>query len=434
MPSQPDSHSSKTRRCWRIITLGIFLLFAVFTLLLVIHIFVLPIVAWLFPALEPLFYELAVFGVYRETKYVTFNVTAPRGNMVRWNDACGDGLVFFAPFGLSVQQSRPLILDSRGELVWAGDSFDAVTNFNAQVYRNEIYLTFWAGNKHGGEGSGAAYMLDSSYKLFKKINAVGQGLRTDIHEFSISNDGQALISTINETTVDMKPRGALYPKHGWIEDSVFQAIDIDTGRLAFQWRSSDHFGPEDSLFWNPIGGFIRSIPYDFFHLNSVQKDRKGNYLISSRHLQRLLYVDGRNGSIIWTLGGRDGANDFADMSNGLATDFLWQHHARWHSEEGGILTLMDNGAAGPLNHDAPYSKALMLKVNQQNRSVEHLHSYTSLGKTRSRSQGSVEVLPNGNVFVGWGPIAAWSEYDVDGELLCEYVSVLTAALLMQNLN
>lgn len=172
-------------------------------------------------------------------------------------------------------------------------------------------------------------------------------------------------------------------------------------------------------FWNPIGGYIRSAPYDFFHLNSVQKDSRGNCLVSARHLHRLLCIDGRTGETLWMLGGAHVANELTDLSGGSATSFLCQHHARWQSEEEGIVTLMDNGRT-KLQRGAAFSKALMLRVNHDNRTIELLHTYRSLDHVQSPSQGSVQEVPNGNVLVGWGPMAAWSEYRSDGELLCEF--------------
>ena len=60
------------------------------------------------------------------------------------------------------------------------------------------------------------------------------------------------------------------------------------------------------------------------HLNSVDKDEAGNFLISSRHTHAVYYVSGADGSTIWTMGGMN--SSFA-MGNG--TNFSWQHDASW---------------------------------------------------------------------------------------------------------
>ena len=46
-----------------------------------------------------------------------------------------------------------------------------------------------------------------------------------------------------------------------------------------------------------------------------------------------------------------------------------------------------------------------------------VRAYTSPDKLVSTSQGSMQVLPNGNVFIGWGSEPFFSEFSNDGELL-----------------
>lgn len=411
-------------RVFRFLALTVLAVGSVFLGLFLIFNVVLPILAWLLPGYESLWYEAGAYGFYRTGHYVTLpaNVTVPKGQWATWDAACDDGgLVMIAPFGPKVDHPGPIILDARGELVWASAErfFKTTTNVNVQTYNGIPYLTFWAGDKHGGEGSGTAYMLDSQYRVHRTVKAVGTGLRTDLHDFSITKDGTALISTINDTRADLRALGSFRGKNAPIEDSVLQEIDIETGDLVFQWRASDHFNPTDSYYWNPFGGYDLIDPFDFFHLNTAQKDSKGNILISSRHLHKLLYLDGKTGEIIWTLGGKEDDNDFKDLSDGKATDFTWQHHANFQPEEDGIITVLDNAAAGVFSlHDKPTSSALMLHVDQDNRTVELIHSYTL--DRRSPSQGSVQRLPSKHVFVGWGPVGAWSEHDISGDLLCEY--------------
>lgn len=387
---------------------------------------VLPVLAWCLPQYESFFYEAGAFGIYRKARYVTLpsNVTVPKGRWATWDESCDDGgLVMIAPFGPAVDHPGPVILDSRGELVWASTDrfFDTTTNVNVQSYNGTPYLTFWAGEKRGTAGSGVAYMLDSKYRVHREIKAVGEELRTDLHDFSITPDGHALITTINYTTSDLRPMGWFRSEHGPIENSIAQEVDIETGELIFQWRALDHYRAEDSFWWDPLGGYDLFGTYDFCHLNSAQKDSKGNYLLSSRHLHKLLYIDGRTGETLWYLGGRDepGIPRLHDLSAGRASDFLWQHHARWLAEADGTLTLFDNGAAVHAHRDKPLSRALTLRVDHANRTVELLHAYTA-GRS-SRSQGSAQVLPaTGRVFVGWGSVPAWSEHAADGALRCEY--------------
>lgn len=391
----------------------------IFLILFCVHRGFLPIIAWFFPQLEVFFYDLAVFGAYRTQNYVSFDLTSPRGVAAQWSDQCDDGYLFFGPNGKSVESPGPVILDSQGGLIWMSDEYDVATNVQVQRYKGQDFLTFWAGHKKGSLGQGATFMLDSKYKVAHQVHTVGESLKADLHEFAITDDGTALITIYNTTTMDLRPMGWGRSKDGWVEDCIFQEVNIATGELLFQWRAQDHYKAEESYYWHPFAGYVESIPFDFFHMNSIEKDSKGNFLISSRHFHTVTYINGTTGETIWILGGGEQSNQFTDLSDGLATGFQWQHHARWISEDEGVLSIMDNGVAGPLHVDAPYSKGILIGLDQEKLTATHLQSYISLEKAKAASQGSVQLLPNGHLLVGWGSSAAYSEFDIDGTLLCE---------------
>lgn len=321
------------------------------------------------------------------------------------------------PNGKSVRQSGPVILDTDGELVWMTDEYHTVMNFNVQNYRGKDYLTFWYGDKHGSTGRGEMVMLDSNYKVAYRIQAVGEGNKADIHEFRISKDNTALIAVSNKTQADLRSWPGFRPSDGWLTDGMFQEIDIETGELLFEWRAIEHFDPLDNYYFDPFGGYIESHPYDYYHLNSIEKDPKGNFLVSSRHFHHIAYIDGKSGDVLWTLGGH--SKDFKDLSHGKATEHQWQHNARWYDQEKGILTFMDNGAAGPLHVDAPYSKATMVQLDFEKMTAKLVHSYVSPSKIRAASQGNLEVVDEDQVLVGWGATAAYTEFTMDGTPLCE---------------
>ena len=388
--------------------------------LLFIHQAVLPVIAWFLPHFEPMFYDLAVYGIYPTQDYVSFDLESPQVSVRRWEDKCDDGgLVFLGPYGKSVPASVATILDSRGELIWSSDEYGDVTNFRMQTYKGQHYLTFWAGHKEGAKGRGAMYMLDSKYNVAHKLQAVGEDLMGDLHEFQLTDAGTALVTVYTDATADLRSLGWLRSENGWVTDCLFQEIDVETGELLFEWVASEHVQPSDTHYVQPFAGYSISNPFDYYHINSIDKDSKGNYLISSRHYHAITYIDGSSGETLWILG--PDSMDFVDISEtaGAATSFSWQHHARWVSEEEGIISLFDNGAAGPLHLDAPYSQGLLIQLDQGNRTVQLLQSYVSQGHARSNSQGNMQVLPNDQVFIGWGSSGMWSQHHIDGTLMCE---------------
>jgi hypothetical protein len=138
-------------------------------------------------------------------------------------------------------------------------------------------------------------------------------------------------------------------------------------------------------------------------------------------------IDGTSGEVIWTLGGK--ANQFAELpSAGHETvsnpvlSMQWQHHARFYPDSDETeITLFDNHA---LQHSVEtndaQSRALHIRIdvsNPERKTVQMLHEYLHPHKLRSGTQGSVQVLDNGNVFVGWGGNPSFTEHTIDGECI-----------------
>lgn len=203
---------------------------------------------------------------------------------------------------------------------------------------------------------------------------------------------------------------------GYIWDSVFQEIDIETNAVLFEWHAYDHVDINTSDFPPGSKGRTQASGYDFFHINSVEKDSLGNYLISSMHYQAVMYIDGKTHETLWQLGGKQ--NSFTDLSDGQATKFGYQHDARWDEDHGGI-TLFDNGARYDIEPDVDASRGVHIELDFKSMTAKIKQSYINPRKIISGSQGSMQTLPSGNVLLGYGFNAAWTEFSAEGEVLCD---------------
>lgn len=309
------------------------------------------------------------------------------------------------------------------------------------------------------------------------------GLSADLHEFLITPEGTALMTMYEVVEHDITDfpdyhQDEEHPEDpSYIWDCIFQEIGIDTGALIYEWRASEHVNINTT--YRGIGpGGSKDDPFDWFHINSIEKDESGNYLISSRYTHSIMYIDGKSGDVLWTLGGR--MNDFMDLSGGNATNFAWQHDARflpadtfpnmYHppAEREGyatrLVTLFDNAAEDQhYEYGLVVSRSLLLEVtyptttrgamptllsdlhgkvkredelDRNQRKVLEINgtdsrftarvikSYENPLGVRSSSQGSVQILPQGpgkdpKVFVGYGLNAVWTEFDTDGSVLCD---------------
>lgn len=202
---------------------------------------------------------------------------------------------------------------------------------------------------------------------------------------------------------------------GWIYDCLFQEIDLDSGKLLFEWRATDHYPILDSL--QPVGrtGSSAENGFDFFHINSIDKNSDGDYLISARHMCSVSCVSHVDGSVLWQLGGQ--SNSFEDLSGGRATNIAWNHHASWY-QNSSTVTIFDNESNGAIR-SGDSSRGVMVSLDLDAMTATLAREYVAPLGLLAPSQGSVQVLPSGNVLVGWGHTAAFTEYSMDGEVLCD---------------
>jgi hypothetical protein len=264
-----------------------------------------------------------------------------------------------------------------------------------QTYRGEPVLTW-------GETPGVYVIFDSSYREIARFGAAN-GYNGDHHEFLISPQDTALITVYSAVRRDLSSVGGL--KDGLAVQGIVQEIDIETGKLLFEWRSLDHIGLDET--YAKPGQDLDYPGIDYFHINSIDVDHDDNLLISARNTSAVYKLDRESGEVMWRLGGKR-----SDFEMGEGTRTYWQHDAR--RQEDGTITIFDNGA-GPQMH--PQSRGIVVELDEEAMKATLLHAYTHPDELISTSQGNMQVLPNGNVFVGWGSEPFASEFSHDGELL-----------------
>lgn len=263
--------------------------------------------------------------------------------------------------------------------------------------------------------------LDETYQVVRVVEAVetrGQNLRGDIHEFHITAQDTALMTVYYPQPADLSPLGG--PRDGWVLDSIFQEVDLETGGLIFEWRASEHIPLQDSM-RSYVGSDLGNSPntaFDYFHVNSVDKDHLGNYIISARHSHQVVCIS-PEGDTLWVLGGK--SNMFQDLSNGRATGFSWQHHARWHGNN--TLTLFDNAKTntGGRKYAGDHSRGLVLALDTQAMTVTLIHDYYDPEHPKqAESQGSMQITDlDNNVLVDYGFYPAVTEFSKEGKVLCD---------------
>ena len=309
------------------------------------------------------------------------------------------GYVFVAP-KKGESQEGPMIVGERGEPVWFRPMRgEHAMDFKVQQYRGEPVLTWYEG-VGTSYGRGEYVIADSSYREITRVRA-GNGYEGDHHEFLITPQGTALITIYDPVPRDLSPVGG--STDGTVLDGIAQEIDIESGEVLFEWHSLDHVGLEES-YSRPTEG--SQGPFDYFHINSIDLDNDNNLLVSARKTFAVYKVDRESGEVIWRLGGRRSS---FEMSPG--TRSRYQHDARRQPD--GAITFFDNG--GVYKNDQSYGVALELDTDEMVADVARKYAHPE--KRLAATQGNMQSLPNGNVFIGWGSEPVFSEFSGDSELL-----------------
>ncbi len=313
-----------------------------------------------------------------------------------------------------VGQSGPLILDNALQPVWFRPVPEDVvaSNLALQTYEGKPALSWWQGviTNTGATESGEDIVVNDHYEQVAKLRGVN-GWKVTLHEMIISGH-DAWVTAEKDIPMNLSPWGGAY--NGALIDSAVQEYDLRTGRLIFSWNALKHIPLGDSEATIPTNGF----PWDAYHINSLQLIGADEFLVSMRNTWAAYLVDMKTGKIIWTLGGRK--SSFRLL--GSKTEFRWQHDVRLHP--GGIVTMFDDhccqltGGGTYVTATQP-SRALELKLNEGSHTASELTQYGQGYGIESDYMGDLQLLSNGNVFVGWGSKPYLTEFTKSGEPLLE---------------
>jgi hypothetical protein len=298
----------------------------------------------------------------------------------------------------------PMIIDPSGRLVWFDQLKPPVyaINFRPQRYGGREVLTWWQGSVTASAfGLGAGVIADTAYGTVRTVKT-GNGYPADLHDFVITPAGDALFTVYSPIMVHLAGTapGALSP----LLDAIVQEVDIRTGLVVWEWHALGHIPLADS-YATPA----TSSDYDAFHINSIQQLPSDRLLVSARDTSAVYEIDRASGRILWKLGGK--ASTF---KLGAGTRFYFQHDAQMLPHD--RISLFDDEAGPPFK--APSSRGLILALDLRHRTARLVRQYHRPGgHTLAESEGSVQTLPGGGVFVGFGSTPFFSEFSANGKLL-----------------
>lgn len=312
-------------------------------------------------------------------------------------------------------QAGPMMLDYDLNPVWFKPVPEHVLAGNLDVYEYDgrPVLGYWQGDisETGETISGELFLVDQSYRTVGRLKAA-DGWIVAMHSLEIRGDVAWVIASRNQRA-DLSRVGGVNP--GVIVDSALQSYDLKTGKLLSSWSALEHIPMRESETQPPPNGF----PWDAYHANWLHLTEDGKAFISMRNTSAGYLIDLESGKIEWKLGGKDSSFDLPPEA-----EFEWQHDMVLHDDS--TVTLFDNhcceitGAGEYIPSDRG-SRGLKLKLDVANKTASVIEEYSHGETFRSQYMGSMQMLENGNKFIGWGQVPFISEFTPDGEIVFDAV-------------
>jgi len=254
------------------------------------------------------------------------------------------------------------------------------------------------------------------------INTVGIPL--DEHELLLLPNGDfMLLSDPTLTGVDLTGLDDYGPNSA-ILDCAVQEVDPQ-GNLVWDWRASNHTDPaKESVV--PAGAGTEADPADVYHCNSIDVNANGDVLISSRHMNAVLFVSKTTGNVVWKLSGtpynKDGAQILTIQGDPEGA-FYVQHDARF--QPNGDISVFDDHYSA-LAAVPGVARGVEYALDLGAGTAHVVWQYQ--GAASSYLMGSFRRYADGTNLIGWGWYTgpanlAFTEVDAAGQDLLDMVFV-----------
>ncbi len=174
-----------------------------------------------------------------------------------------------------------------------------------------------------------------------------------------------------------------------------------TGKELWKWSAWDMWDIKNDP-------FIDEFAYDRFHMNALNFDKDGNYLVSVAIEDQIWKINSKTGKLMWKFG-RGG-----DFKMDTASYFSFQHAINVNSE--GDYMLFDN------NLFREESRALSFKLDTINMTATTIINAPLPTEKYTSRMGNAYLLENGNLLQTSSKTGSVLITDREGNILWELVS------------
>lgn len=335
------------------------------------------------------------------------------------------GYWFVAPYGqispedptqkYQQYQVGPYIYDQDGKLVWAGSlQFDNMNVFDFRPVTNindEIQLSFilnW--EIDGGKGSGI--VLDKNYKQTNQVFQPDDMHDFNMHEFNILPGGKSAVACTYKSQVVNLAQFGRPTEESWVVTGGFVELDMQTSQVLSQWNSKDAIALTESNMFHSWDAPWGKPGWDYVHINAVDKNEAGDFIISLRFTNTIYGISGDTGKIMWRLTSAPEGDFDMDFT------FSKQHDVKFVSSNGThhVISMLNN-ASDERGNDENVSSVLFIEMDTVAMTARVINRINRPDSSLTRLRGSAQTLPNGNIFAGWSERGYQSEHAPNGDVL-----------------
>lgn len=315
-------------------------------------------------------------------------------------------------------EGGPLIVDNRLRPVWFAPvgTGQVAADLQQETYAGKPVLVWWQG-KITGTGAtitGEDVVVDNHYRRLATLRARSPWT-ISLHDAVISGTDIWVTVYRYVRNRDLTPYGG--SRNGIVYDAGVQEYDLKTGRLLDTWDALNPGGAPHIPLTASEQPAAPGKPWDAYHVNTVQPLPGGRILVSMRNTWSAYLIDVATGKIIWTLGGKD-----SSFKPSAGARFAWQHDVQLVGTD--EVTLFDDNCCrmlpdGLFAFPSGSSSGMVLRLNPASHTVSLVKSYSHSPTLDVAFLGSMQILPNRNVLVGWGSRPYFTEFSSSGRRLLD---------------
>ena len=286
---------------------------------------------------------------------------------IRWYwqvDDIGVRAATFTPRGTILAMLRPPMKDV----------IDDTPKANAEILK-DIEKPIRRGEMGFAGGTGIAE-IDLTGRMLWRLDmdkAAGGKYKIIHHDVRMDKNGNIVTLIRNSKIVDMTPYGSA--GMDTLGGDGILVMDT-TGKELWSWSVWDVW----DITKDP---YLKRFAYDRFHVNCLNFDTDGNYLVSVAIEDQIWKVNAKTGKIMWKLG-KDG-----DFKMDTTSYFSFQHSVNINSN--GDLMVFDNSLWKKV------SGAVSFKLDTKNMTAKTVITATLPPEKYTSRMGSAYLLPNGNL-------------------------------------